>query len=141
MSNKLPKEFIVAQAISNVDEYIIRDEKIGVVFDEIPKRNYTFNMNPNYISSEPMVFILPDYDDGNFPRVVTESISSLSGQLTDITDVNNTMNPILKNTLSKLGNLMHHIVNTESWMNGNLTDSDTKEINDFIKLLSIPDTP
>lgn len=143
MSDNLPKKFTVIRAESDVDISKLRDEKIGNVLNESIKREYKFHIDPKLASEQPILLIMPDSETDHYWRTLLESISTLNKDIADIIDEDspkNSMQNELKSTLTKMSNIMNHIVNSDSWKNNNLSDVDKKDINEMLNNLIIPDS-
>ncbi len=136
--SKEPKNFIVTRAKSEVNSSKIRDENISKVFDENIKRQYDFKMNPNLIADEPTILILPKFESDYYWRGILECLASFGFEIGNIVSEDspkNTMCEEMKVTLCDMAKLMNTMVNSDSWKNDELSDSEKENFNKLIDKL------
>lgn len=140
MSDKKPKKFTIVRAKSDIDESKLRDEKISDVLDEYTVRDYKFSLGSKLACEYPVIMVIPNSEIDDYWRTMIESVSTLSGDVsfTVMEDApKDTMHPELMNKLCDIGQLMNYIVNTDSWKNNELSDSDKETINSMIEKLKL----
>jgi len=145
MSEKYKKEnkvksFNVIRADAIVDNSKIRDEKIGEILDENIQREYKFKINPNLVSEQPMILVMPNTEIDDYCRTLVESVVTLNDATADIVTEDapkDSMNDILKDSICDMSKVMNTIIHSDSWRDNNLSEEDKKKFNYLIEKLKI----